>query len=80
RCVTRLSEITKSALEGRQAEGVDQGSELRRGMICGSALGSFAVERFGLERLRDLRMDEIRERVRKFRTMTAFEEALPSHV
>jgi sugar/nucleoside kinase (ribokinase family) len=53
--------------------------ELRRGMIYGSALGSFAVERFGVERLRDLAMDEIHDRVREFRAMTSFEQALPSH-
>jgi hypothetical protein len=46
-------------------------------MIYGSALGSFAVERFGLERLIDLQPEELHERVRQFRELTAFEEALP---
>jgi sugar/nucleoside kinase (ribokinase family) len=50
---------------------------LRRAMIYGSALGSFAVERFGLERLIDLGADELHERVLKFRELTAFEETLP---
>ncbi|MEJ2216543.1 MAG: PfkB family carbohydrate kinase [Gemmatimonadota bacterium] len=53
--------------------------ELRRGMIYGSALGSFAVERFGVDRLRDLELNEIHDRVREFRAMTFFEETLSSH-
>ena len=50
---------------------------LRRAMIYGSALGSFAVERFGLERLVDLQQPELQQRVRQFRELTAFEELLP---
>ena len=46
---------------------------MRRAMVYGSALGSFAVEKFGVERLKDLRADEVQERVRKFRELTAFE-------
>jgi sugar/nucleoside kinase (ribokinase family) len=46
---------------------------LRRAMIYGSAMGSFAVERFSLDRLRDLSSAEIEERVRSFRQMTEFE-------
>ena len=42
-------------------------------MIYGSALGSFAVERFGVERLISLKPEEIQQRVGAFRTMTAFE-------
>jgi sugar/nucleoside kinase (ribokinase family) len=48
-------------------------AHLRRAMIFGSALGSFAVERFGVERLIDLRFDAIEERVVQFREMTHFE-------
>jgi len=48
--------------------------ELKRAMIYGSAMGSFAVERFSIDRLRHLRRDEIFERVRAFREMTAFED------
>jgi sugar/nucleoside kinase (ribokinase family) len=47
---------------------------LRRAVVYGSALGSFAVERFGVERLRDLTLAEIDERVGRFRELTAFEE------
>lgn len=50
-----------------------QDSDLRRAVIYGSAMGSFAVERFSIERFRDLRPDEIEERVRRFRDMTVFE-------
>jgi len=57
--------------------GVLDAPHLRRAMIYGSALGSFAVERFGLERLIDLQPDELHERVRQFRELTAFEEPLP---
>lgn len=52
---------------GRTAE------EFRRAMVFGSALGSFAVEAFSVDRLKDLRPDQIAERVRQFRAMTAFE-------
>jgi sugar/nucleoside kinase (ribokinase family) len=48
-------------------------ADLRRAMAYGSTLGSFAVERFSLERLRDLTSAEIEERVRQFRQMTTFE-------
>jgi sugar/nucleoside kinase (ribokinase family) len=48
-------------------------SDMRRAMIYGSAMGSFAVERFSVERLRDLTSAEIDERVRQFRQMTDFE-------
>jgi hypothetical protein len=48
-------------------------ADLRRAMIYGSVLGSFAVERFGLERLRDLQSEEIEERARAFRELVAFE-------
>jgi sugar/nucleoside kinase (ribokinase family) len=46
---------------------------LRRAMVYGSALGSFAVERFGLERLIELRPEEVHDRVQDFRELTAFE-------
>src|SRR5690606_17243105 len=50
--------------------------ELRRAMIYGSALGSFAVERFSVDRLIGLTREEIEERVRHFRELTSFEAAL----
>lgn len=50
--------------------------ELRRAMVHGSVMGSFAVERFSVERFIDLGLAEIQERVRAFREMTAFEHPL----
>jgi sugar/nucleoside kinase (ribokinase family) len=46
---------------------------LRRAMVYGSALGSFAVERFGVERLVDLDASEVHDRVTSFRELTAFD-------
>jgi sugar/nucleoside kinase (ribokinase family) len=48
-------------------------AHLRRAMIYGSTLGSFAVEKFSIDRLRDLTSDEIQERVANFRDLTAFD-------
>ena len=47
--------------------------DFRRAMVYGSALGSFAVEAFSVDRLTELEADEVGERVRRFREMTAFE-------
>ena len=56
--------------------GVLDAVHLRRAMIYGSAMGSFAVERFGVDRLVDLTTEEIQERVRMFREFTAFEDGV----
>jgi sugar/nucleoside kinase (ribokinase family) len=45
---------------------------LRRAMVYGSVLGSFAVERFGVERLTRLKRSEITERARLFSKLTSF--------
>jgi sugar/nucleoside kinase (ribokinase family) len=45
---------------------------LRRAMVYGSVMGSFAVERFGLERLRRLKRSEITARARHFANLTRF--------
>jgi sugar/nucleoside kinase (ribokinase family) len=45
---------------------------LRIAMIYGSVMGSFAVERFGLERIQALRRPEIIRRARKFFQLTQF--------
>jgi len=45
---------------------------LRRAMVYGSVLGSFAVEKFGLDRLRDLKRSEIHARARHFAKLTQF--------
>lgn len=46
---------------------------LRRAIIYGSVMGSFAVERFGLEGLRRLTKQEIEQRFREFTHLTRFE-------
>lgn len=54
----------------------DAGSQsdaaLRRAMVYGSVLGSFAVEEFGLDRLRRLKKAEIHARARHFLKLTQF--------
>jgi len=52
--------------------------ELRRAMVYGSALGSFACERFSVERLRELDRDDVYDRVEHFRRITAFETQVPA--
>jgi len=46
---------------------------LRAAMVYGSVMGSFAVERFGLDRLRRLKPAEIRERAHRFYGLTRFQ-------
>jgi sugar/nucleoside kinase (ribokinase family) len=54
--------------------GVGRSSEadLRRAMVYGSVMGSFTVERFGLERLRRVTRKEIHARARHFHRLTQF--------
>jgi sugar/nucleoside kinase (ribokinase family) len=47
--------------------------DFRRAMVYGSALGSFAVEAFSVDRLIGLKPEAVTERIRRFREMTAFE-------
>jgi sugar/nucleoside kinase (ribokinase family) len=47
-------------------------ASLRRAMVCGSVMGSFCVEKFGLERLRTLKRSEIHARARHFAKLTQF--------
>ena len=47
-------------------------ASLRRAMVYGSVLGSFTVERFGLERLLKLKQPEIHARARHFAKLTQF--------
>jgi sugar/nucleoside kinase (ribokinase family) len=47
-------------------------ASLRRAMVYGSVLGSFAVEKFGLERLCHLKQKEIHARARHFAKLTQF--------
>jgi sugar/nucleoside kinase (ribokinase family) len=51
-------------------------SDLRKAMIYGSVLASFAVEAFSLERLRSLSMDEIAQRYETFKLISQFEVAV----
>jgi sugar/nucleoside kinase (ribokinase family) len=46
---------------------------LKRAMFYGGVMGSFTVERFGPERLRELTRQEIDERFRTFRDLTHLE-------
>jgi sugar/nucleoside kinase (ribokinase family) len=48
----------------------------RRAMVYGSATGSYAVERFSVDRFRDLTPVEVARRVEEFRDMTSFEHEL----
>jgi sugar/nucleoside kinase (ribokinase family) len=48
-------------------------ARMRRAIIYGSVMGSFAVERFGLERLQTLTREEIDDRYSEFRQLTHFD-------
>ena len=47
--------------------------DYRRAMVYGSVLGSYAVEAFSVDRLKQLTSDEIADRIRQFRDLTSFE-------
>ena len=47
---------------------------LKRAVIYGSALASFCVERFSIDRFRDLSYLEIQDRFREFRELSKFDE------
>ncbi|MBR9989287.1 MAG: sugar kinase [Gemmatimonadetes bacterium] len=53
---------------------------LRRAMIYGSAMGSFAVEQFGVDRLVNLTAREVHDRVCMFQDLTAFEQPVLEEV
>src|SRR5947207_5333034 len=48
-------------------------ANLRRAVVVGSAMGSFAVEKFSVERLLEITRDDIAARVAEFRQLVAFE-------
>jgi len=48
-------------------------ANMKRGIIYGSAMASFCVEKFGSERLHNLTPEEINERVMQFVRLAAFE-------
>jgi sugar/nucleoside kinase (ribokinase family) len=47
---------------------------LRRAMVTGSVMASFTVERFSLERLREVKRPEIHARFTEFKNLTHFED------
>ncbi|HET9453296.1 MAG TPA: PfkB family carbohydrate kinase [Gemmatimonadaceae bacterium] len=49
---------------------------LRRAVVYGSAMGSFAVEKFSIERLLTVDPQQLQARVKEFRRLVAFEEEL----
>jgi hypothetical protein len=46
-------------------------------MVMGSVMASFTVEKFSLERLREVTRSEIRARFSEFKRLTHFEELGP---
>ena len=50
---------------------------MKNAIIMGSALASFTVEKFGIERLRDLTMEEIADRISQFAELTNFTMEFP---
>ena len=53
-------------------------ANMRRAVIYGSVMGSFAVEKFSIERLMTVTRTEIDQRMRDMRRLVAFEEELPA--
>jgi sugar/nucleoside kinase (ribokinase family) len=49
---------------------------LKRAVVYGSAMGSFAVERFSIDRFLEIGAEDIVKRVREFHRLVAFEEHL----
>ncbi len=54
------------------AAGDKSDASLRRAMVYGSVMGSFTVEKFGLDRLKTLKRTEIHARARHFAKLTQF--------
>jgi len=52
-------------------------ANMRRAVICGSVMGSFAVERFSIDRLMTVTRPEIDQRMSEMRRLVTFEEELP---
>jgi sugar/nucleoside kinase (ribokinase family) len=51
---------------------------MRRAVVYGSTMGSFAVERFSIDRLLEIGRPDITQRLEEFRSLVAFEEELAS--
>ena len=50
---------------------------LRRAMVMGSVMASFTVEKFSLERLREVSRSDIHHRFAEFKNLTHFEDLGP---
>ena len=48
--------------------------DLRRGIVFGSVLASFTVEKFSLDRLREITLADVQERYQDFRALTHFDD------
>jgi sugar/nucleoside kinase (ribokinase family) len=48
--------------------------EMRRAIVFGSVLASFTVEKFSLDRLREISIADVQERYQDFRTLTHFDD------
>ena len=48
--------------------------DFRRAIIFGSTLASFTVEKFSLDRLREITIDDVYARYREFKALTHFED------
>ncbi len=53
-------------------------TNMRRAMMYGSAMGSFAVEKFSTERLMTLTREELAARIGELKRLVTFEEELPA--
>jgi len=53
-------------------------ANMRRAVICGSVMGSFAVERFSIDRLMTVTRPEIDQRMSEMRRLVTFEEEIPT--
>ena len=51
---------------------------MRRAVVVGSAMGSFAVEKFSNQRLLEISRDDIERRIEEFRQLVAFDTDLPA--
>lgn len=61
-----------------RTDGLDQAA-LRRGVIYGSVMASFVVERFGPRRLLEVGAGDISERAQSFRELAAIPKLVPLH-
>jgi sugar/nucleoside kinase (ribokinase family) len=49
---------------------------MRRAVVCGCAMGSFAVERFSVDRFFEITENDLTARIEEFRKLVAFEKEL----